>query len=85
MVQENTGNPKIRKNGKEKDKFNQDAHTRCWKKYAVRPQQADNPANTISKYCIYNALNNNYGYTKDWVDFLSQEMRDTEKFKALYE
>lgn len=86
MVQKNIGNPKIAKNGKEKDKFNQDAHTRCWKKYVVRPQpQAGNPANTDSQYCIYNALNKNYGYTQAWVDFLSKEMKEEDKFNALYE
>jgi len=84
QVQEKIGNPKIIKSGKEKNKFNQDTHTRCWKKYQVRPETG-HPADTNAKYCIYNSLNKNYGYTREWVNFLSEEMKDEDKFNALYE
>jgi hypothetical protein len=40
-VQTALGNPKITKNGKEKDRFNMDTHTRCWKKYQVRPENGN--------------------------------------------
>lgn len=55
-VQESLGSPKIERNGKEIDKFNCDTHTRCWKKYKVRPEKnSDNPENVKSDYCVYDA------------------------------
>lgn len=84
-VQKALGAPKIEKNGKYVDKFNQDTHTRCWKKYKVRPLNGvGNPANTKSDYCIYNALSKNYGYTQKWVDFLVEEMSDDKKYNSLF-
>ena len=84
-VQTLLGNPKSMKYGEEKDKFNSDTHTRCWKKYNVRPaNNSANPELTDSKYCIYDSLNKNYGYTDEWVDFLVEELVDEEKFNELY-
>jgi hypothetical protein len=84
-VQAGLGNPRIVKNGKEKDKFNSDTHVRCWKKYEVRPNNgSENPALTISKYCIYDNLNENYGYTEEWVDFLIEEIAKDEEYNTLY-
>ena len=37
QVQERLGNPKIIRGKKQVNKFNSDTHTRCWKKYEVRP------------------------------------------------
>lgn len=84
-VQAGLGNPKIFKNGKEKDKFNPDTHTRCWKKYQVRPTNgSENPELTNSKFCVYDSLNNNYGYSEDWVDFLIDEMAKEDGYNSLY-
>lgn len=84
-VQAGLGNLKIIKNGKEKNKFNSDTHTRCWKKYQSRPiSGSQNPQLTISKYCVYDSLNNNYGYTEEWVDFLIEEMAKEEEYNSLY-
>jgi len=84
-VQKALGFPKVNKNGRSVDKFNQDTHTRCWKKYSVRPLNGvGNPANTKSEYCIYNALSKNYGYTQKWVDFLVEEMSSDEKYNSLF-
>lgn len=84
-VQAGLGNIRITKNGREKDKFNTDTHTRCWKKYNARPiNGTENPERTISKYCVYDSLNNNYGYTEDWVDFLIEEMAKEEEYNSLY-
>jgi len=41
QVQIGLGNPKVNKGGKMKEKFNQDTHTRCWKKYQIRPNAND--------------------------------------------
>lgn len=85
-VQMGLGNPQLNKNGKQTNKFKMDIHTRCWKKYQVRPNNnSATPANTKSEYCIYNSLSKNYGYTQKWVDFLIAEMRDEEKYTALFE
>lgn len=85
-VQAALGNPKVIRNGKEKDKFNPDTHTRCWKKYEIRPANgSDTPELTTSKFCVYDSLNHNYGYTEDWVDFLVDEMAKEEEYNSLYE
>lgn len=84
-VQQLLGNPKKNSNGKEKDKFNPDTHTRCWKKYEVRPKKnSENPANTKEEYCIYDDLTGHYGYTKKWVDFLAEKMKDDDEYNGLY-
>src|SRR5690554_7422153 len=85
-VQAGLGDPKVTRNGREKDKFNSDTHTRCWKKFGVRPNNGDaNPELTDPTYCVYDDLNNNYGYTEDWVDFLIEEMNKDEIYNSLYE
>ena len=84
-VQALLGDPKIIRNRKEKDKFNQDTHTRCWKKYDVRPlNNSDNPERTESKYCVYDEPNENYLFTQDWVDFLAEELAKVGVFESLY-
>jgi hypothetical protein len=86
QVQTALGNLKITKYGKAKDKFNQDTHTRCWKKYQIRPNAKDkNPHNTNATYCIYDKLTGHYGYTQEWVTFLANEMQDETKYNALYQ
>lgn len=85
IVQSNLGNPKIHRNGKYLDKFNADTHTRCWKKYSVRPSTGNSePSHTDTKYCIYDEPSGQYRYTKQWTDFLTEKMRDEEEYKALY-
>lgn len=84
-VQKGLGNPKLVKNGRERNKFNQHAHTQCWQIYKVRPINGHrNPELTNSEYCIYDEPNDSYLYTDAWVDFLIEEMQDEEKYNALY-
>ncbi len=84
-VQTSLGNPSIMKSGKEKDKFQMDTHTRCWKKYEVRPlNNSENPEVTIPEYCVYDQPNQTYLYTEDWVDYLIEEMSKDEVFNSLY-
>jgi len=85
-VQQALGNLKVvSKYGKSINKFNMGTHTRCWKKYKVRPSQKDkNPHNTKSEFCIYDKLTGDYGYTQEWVNFLVNEMQDDVKYNALY-
>lgn len=85
QVQKGLGNPKVSRNGKERDKFSQHTHTQCWRLYKVRPENGDNqPAITDSKYCIYDEPNDSYLYTQEWVDFLIDEMQIEENYNALY-
>lgn len=85
IVQLGLGNPKINKNGKTKNKFNPDTHTRCWKKYGVRPNNGDaNPSNTDTKYCIYDEPSGQYRYTKVWTSFLIEKMQIEDDYNALY-
>ena len=84
-VQEALGNPKIQKANKLVDKFNSDTHMRCWKKYSVRPiSGSDTPEMTNNKYCVYDAMNNSYGYTPEWVAFLIEKMKCEEVYQSLY-
>lgn len=92
LVQEGLGNKKInvinRLNGnvlKETDEFTIGTHTLCWKKYKIRPESnVESPEITNPKYCIYDSLNNNYGYTQKWADFLIEELKIDEKYNSLY-
>ncbi|HOD62301.1 MAG TPA: DUF3644 domain-containing protein [Bacilli bacterium] len=85
-VQSSLGNPKIIKNGKQKDKFNMDVHTRCWKKYKVRPSNGSSqPEQTKPEYCIYDKPNKSYLYTEKWVEFLVEKMSDENEYNSLYE
>ncbi|WP_051220394.1 DUF3644 domain-containing protein [Prevotella sp. AGR2160] len=84
-VQQGLGNPKVERNGKEVDKFNSDTHTRCWKKYKVRPESgSDTPEKVISEYCVYDEANESYLYTEKWVDFLISKMQDEDEYNSLY-
>lgn len=85
MVQHGLGSPKIIKNKKAKDKFNSDTHTRCWKKYSVRPESGvANPSNTNTQYCIYDEPTGQYRYTKAWAGFLIEKMQIEEEYNSLY-
>lgn len=85
-VQTTLGNPKVTRNGKSKNKFTIDTHTRCWKKFQIRPNNNDdNPAITKQEYCTYDSLNKNYGYTEEWVDFLVEEIQKEDVYNSLYD
>jgi hypothetical protein len=84
-VQLGLGNPKVLRGGKEVDKFNLDTHSRCWRKYNVRPpKRSKNPEETQWMYCVYDKMHKDYGYTQEWVDFLSEKLKDSTEFESLY-
>lgn len=86
MVQKALGNPKISRANKEVDKFNFDTHTRCWRKYKVRPpSKSKTPHLTDNKYCFYDKLHNDYSYTQVWVQFLIEKMKDENEYDSLYQ
>lgn len=83
-VQQGLGNPKVIRGGKPVPKFNGDTHIRCWRKYKVRPPDGSpNPQETDWKYCVYDKMHNDYGYTQAWVDFLIEKLRDPAEFQLL--
>jgi hypothetical protein len=85
QVQALLGDPKINKGKKQVDKFNMDTHTRCWKKYNIRPENSDpHPEVTVSKYCVFDVLNNIYGYSEEWVDFLVSELQNGANYRSLF-
>ena len=83
-VQQGLGNPKILRGSSHVNKFTVDAHTRCWRKYKVRPaSNSTNPRETKPEFCVYDSLYGGYGYTQGWVDFLIEELKDESKFESL--
>lgn len=84
-VQRGLGNLKVVRNGAEKDKFNMETHTRCWKKYEVRPTNGEqNPEITKPEFCVFDEANENYLYTENWVDMLIDEMSNDDEYNSLY-
>lgn len=81
-VKEALGNEKIHRNGKLCDKIHMGIHTNCWKYYKVRPINGD-PTKTRAEYCIYDELNNSYGYTQAWIDFLIKKLADAGEYNKI--
>ncbi len=84
-VQQALGNPKIQRGKKQVDRFNVSIHSACWNKYKIRPSGgSSNPEQTDYRYCIYDKMHNDYGYTQAWVDFLVEKIHDPKEFDSLY-
>ena len=55
-------------------------------KYKIRPETgSSHPERTNTKYCVYDSMNKNYGYTQAWVDFLIEQMNKDEEYNSLFE
>jgi len=77
-------NPKVMRVGREVDKFTTGTHTFCWKRYKVRPSASSpNPYETDSRYCVYDRLHKDYGYTEAWVDFLVEKVTNEKEFASM--
>jgi hypothetical protein len=84
-VQAGLGDPKVGRYGKQVNKFTMDTHSRCWRKYKVRPVSGSaNPHETNWKYCVYDKMHEDYGYTQAWIDFLIEKLKDPAEFDLLY-
>lgn len=65
--------------------FSVDTHTRCWKKYEVRPENGSpEPEKTKSEYCVYDEANKMYLYTEKWVKFIIAKMKKAGEYESLY-
>jgi len=83
-VQAALGNPKVERAGKLVDKFNITIHTRCWRRYKVRPPSGCSaPQETNWKFCVYDKRHNDYGYTQAWVEFLIEKLEDPVELEAV--
>jgi len=84
MIQTDLGNPKVERAGKSVDKFNLTIHTRCWRRYKVRPpSRSSTPQETNGKFCVYDKRHNAYGYTQAWVEFLVGKLKDQAEFDTV--
>ena len=84
-VQEALGDPKVKRGSWQIDKFNLGWHTKCWRKFKVRPaRNTKSPEQTETKYCIYDERHMDYGYTTDWVGFLIGKFKHEKAYKQLY-
>ena len=85
-VQKALGNPKVQRSAGPIDKFTQDTHQRCWKRYGVRPPGGTKaPAATQEKYCVYDEPHKDYLYTPAWVEYLIEKMKIDGEYESLYE
>jgi hypothetical protein len=65
-------------------KFHQGHFLKTREVLKVRPPKGDpNPDRTDERYCVYDSLNNNYGYTPAYVKKLVRECKTEEGFRAL--
>jgi hypothetical protein len=64
--------------------FSVNQHTAAWKYFDVRPPSgAARPEHTKARYCIYDSAHNDYVYTDAWVEKLSSELNDVQKFDLI--
>ncbi len=86
MVQRALGNKSIVKGKKRVDKFNMDTHTRCWKKYKIRPETgSSHPERTNTKYCVYDSMNKKLWLYTSVGYFLIEQMNKDEEYNSLFE
>jgi hypothetical protein len=58
-------------------------HVKCWKYYKIR--QVDNEGNVKCnpEYCEYKEAFKNYGYSRDWINFLIKELSNPDKYNQV--
>ncbi|MFC8383235.1 DUF3644 domain-containing protein [Nocardia sp. NPDC057272] len=62
-------------------KFNSHHFSQSVKRKSIRPPNgASHPERTDEKYCIYDHLSKQYGYTEAWVKWLVKNCSDSKKF-----
>jgi hypothetical protein len=65
-------------------KVTMDTHTRAWRHFGVRPSSGDaDPKKTDARYCVYDDLHGDYGYTDAWVDLLTEHLSDPARYEAI--
>lgn len=65
--------------------FNQHHHTVCCRHFNARPPKgAADPKACDTRYCVYDARHNDYGYTEDWVQHLFNTLSDAATYDFLF-
>jgi hypothetical protein len=83
-VQEALGNPKVRRQNKDIDRFNHSTLQRCLKKYHIRDGfNTDHPEITDNRYCLYDQVNDNYVYKPAFAQFLLDKLRNEDEWQGL--
>jgi hypothetical protein len=64
--------------------FNQHHFVQAYRALGVRPPRGDTPPErTTEKYCVYDELHKDYGYTPAYVNKLIRELSDTDRWGRL--
>lgn len=64
-------------------RFTSNHFLRAWHIKAIRPEgSSDHPERTDERYCLYDALGRNYGYTEAWVKYLIKQCSTEKGFLA---
>lgn len=61
----------------------QSEHIRAWKHYAVRGTYGEGRGGCKRKYCDYKEALSTFMYTREWIDFLIEELSDTDKYNTV--
>ena len=65
-------------------RFTLSTHTGAWQHHKIRPRGNDpKPDATQSQFCVRDPAHNDYLYTSAWVEKLSAELLDLERFRVL--
>jgi len=60
-------------------------HATCYKAFNVRPPSvSNNPEFCDNRYCYYDELHKDYGYTEAWVSFLIEKLSDEAEYNKLF-
>ena len=57
-------------------------HTKAWAYYDVRPAKGSK-SKCERKYCCYDEAHKDHVYSEKWIEFLTQEMKDPQKYETL--
>lgn len=61
-------------------------HTQAWRYFEVRPSSGSaHPERTRPEYCVYDAPHKDYLYTKAWINRLTEELSNPDRFREITE
>lgn len=59
-------------------------HTCAWRHFKARPPTGDpHPERTNSDFCVWDGTFKQHIYTRAWVEYLSRQLTDPDKFEAI--
>lgn len=59
-------------------------HVRLWKFYNIR-KSGKEQKDCNTKYCVYDKVHQDYVYTNEWINFLTEKLQDEEEIKKIEE